>query len=142
MLKCWKDLKSECEDSYKQCIDEGMKQPGAAGWLVLRTWGDLELLASQIEKMGVGYNPSQIYQRLTVCERVLVENLLRTTNFDKIEKRKSNHKANAQRSERWCKWHISHAGDLEELKKLQAKCARKAPPNMDGERATLDSILN
>ena len=142
MLKCWKDLKSESEETYKKCIDDGQQQPGAASWLVLRTWGDLELLASQIDKMGVGYNPSQIYQRLTVCERCLIDNLLRTTNVDKIEKWKSNHKVNAQRSERWCKWWLDHQDDLEELAELEKRCKRKPAPNMDGERVTLDSIIN
>ena len=142
MLKCWAQLKEQDYELYKKCVNEGLKQPGSANWLVARTFGDLEHLKHQVEEIGIGFNPINIYKRLTVAERVVVDNLLRYTNRDKVDKWRSNHKINAQRSERWVKWFLNHQDDLLDLEKLQAKCNRKPPPNMDDQKRDIESLLN
>ena len=143
MLKCFKELKEKDIAQYKACVDAGVKHAGSESFFVMRSYGDLETLAFQIDSLGVGYDSRGVMARLTNSERVLVENLIRYTSPAKLEAFRASHKINSQRSARFVAWWLDHQDDLSELAELEKRCKRKAAPNL-GETASisLDSLLN
>ena len=56
MLKCWTDLKTENVEKFNFYVTEGMKEPGSAGWFVLRTYAELEGIAANITACDIGFD--------------------------------------------------------------------------------------
>lgn len=136
MLKVFSDLKSNSPQLFSECIAKASAEPGAEGWLVLRTWGELQSCSKYMREHMFEVDSNKIRAQLTPMEFTFVEGMVNCTRTSHVEARQKQHKTCAQRSERFLKWFLENNEALLELEKLKTKVAgRRMPSQRDDEWA-------
>ncbi|MGH1430460.1 MAG: hypothetical protein ACRBB4_04990 [Neptuniibacter sp.] len=129
MLKVFSELKSNSPQLFSECVAQASATPGAEGWLVLRTWGELANTAKFMAAHQFEIDSNKIRSQLTPIEFTFVTGLVNTNRASHIEARKSQHKVYVQKSERFVKWFIENNEALLELEKLKTKVAGRRMPS-------------
>ena len=136
MLKIFSELKASSSDLFNECLQAAYKETGSEGWLVLRTWGEIQRTAKYVSEHMFEVDSNKIRSQLTPMEYTFVEGLVNCNRESHIEARKSQHKTMAQRSERFVKWFLENNAAIVELEKLKTKIAgRRMPSQRDDEWA-------